>query len=308
MKNLEGRVAFITGAASGIGLGIAKACGKAGMKVIIADVRQQAIDEVLPYFQEKGWPVHGIQLDVTDREAYAKAADEAESVFGKIHLLVNNAGVEVPARPLWESTFEDCDFIVGVNIQGILNGIITILPRMLKHGEEGHVVSTASESGLSVVHNCALYCMTKAAVIALMETLASDLQGTNVGASVFCPGPIVGNLRATSKEVRPQHLQNDSDPVPPAPAADQEMPEFDFSKLLMSAEEAGERVLRGVRRQDLYILTHTEFKEGLRKKFDAILRAFPDQPINDDFIKLFSFLITNPIYETQTTPGPLKTE
>ena len=135
MKNLEGRVAFITGAASGIGLGIAKACGKAGMKVIIADVRQQAIDEVLPYFQEKGWPVHGIQLDVTDREAYAKAADEAESVFGKIHLLVNNAGVEVPARPLWESTFEDCDFIVGVNIQGILNGIITILPRMLKHGE-----------------------------------------------------------------------------------------------------------------------------------------------------------------------------
>ena len=158
-----------------------------------------------------------------------------------------------------------------------------------------------------MVHNCALYCMTKAAVIALMETLASDLQGTNVGASVFAP-VYRGQLACNLKEVRPQHLQNDSDPVPPAPAADQEMPEFDFSKLLMSAEEAGERVLRGVRRQDLYILTHTEFKEGLRKSLMLSCALFPTSPLMMIFIKLFSFLITNPIYETQTTPGPLKTE
>ncbi|HHT16427.1 MAG TPA: SDR family NAD(P)-dependent oxidoreductase, partial [Papillibacter sp.] len=95
MKDLSGKVAFITGAASGIGLGIAKACGEAGMKVVIADLRKNAIDEVIPYFEERGWPVHGIELDVTNREAYAKAADEAEAVFGKIHVLVNNAGVEV---------------------------------------------------------------------------------------------------------------------------------------------------------------------------------------------------------------------
>ena len=285
MEDLKGKVAFVTGAASGIGLGIAKACAKAGMKVVIADIRQKAIDEVLPYFREKGWPVHGIQLDVTDRAAYAKAADEAEAVFGKIHVLVNNAGVEVPARPLWQSTFEDCDFIIGVNIKGILNGIITILPRILSHGEGGHVVSTASESGLSVVPNCALYCMTKAAVIGLMETLASDLKGTNVGASAFCPGPIMGNLSATSKEVRPESLKNRNEPAPaappsppPPPPEGAEMP--DFSKMILSAEEAGERVLRGIRRGDLYILTHPEFKEGLKHKTDAILRAFPDQPIN----------------------------
>ena len=99
MEDLKGKVAFVTGGASGIGLGIAKACAKAGMKVVIADIRQKAIDDVLPFFREKGWPVHGIRLDVTDRSAFAKAADEAEAVFGNLHVLVNNAGVR-SRRPL----------------------------------------------------------------------------------------------------------------------------------------------------------------------------------------------------------------
>ena len=195
MENLNGKTAFITGGASGIGLGIAKACAGAGMNVIIADMRQGAIDEALPYFKQKGFPVHGIRLDVTDRDSYAKAADEAESVFGNIHVLVNNAGVEVPFGPLWTSSFKDCDFIVGVNIQGVLNGILTLLPRILKHGEGGHVVSTASSSGLSVVPGAALYCMTKAAVVAMMETLASDLKDTNVGRVGLHPRPRTGQSR-----------------------------------------------------------------------------------------------------------------
>jgi NAD(P)-dependent dehydrogenase (short-subunit alcohol dehydrogenase family) len=136
MENLQGKVAFVTGSASGIGLGIAKACGRAGMKVVIADVRQKAIDEVLPFFKEKGWPVLGVQLDVTNREAYIKAADYVESVFGKIHVLVNNAGVEAPMGPLWKNTFKDADFITGVSFTGIINGILIILPRILAHGEE----------------------------------------------------------------------------------------------------------------------------------------------------------------------------
>jgi NAD(P)-dependent dehydrogenase (short-subunit alcohol dehydrogenase family) len=307
MENLSGKVAFITGSASGIGLGIAKACGRAGMKVIIADVRQKGIDEVLPFFKERGWPVHGIRLDVTDREAYAKAADEAEAVFGKIHLLVNNAGVEVRGGPLWKSAFQDVDFMVGVNIKGILNGILTILPRILAHGEGGHVVSTASQSGLTVVPGASLYCMVKAGIIGLMETLACDLKGTNVGASAFCPGPVVGNLSKNSLEVRPDNLKNEDDTPPsppPAPPADSSaQPAFDFGKLFMSAEEVGERVVRGIRRNDLYILTHSEFREGMRAKTEAIMRAYPDQPVNEDFKKIFSFLAYNPIYDTQTTPG-----
>ena len=305
MDNLTGKTAFVTGAASGIGLGIAKACGRAGMKVVIADVRRKAIDEVLPFFKEKGWPAHGIQLDVTDREAYAKAADEAEAVFGKIHVLVNNAGVEVPMGPVWQSSFKDCDFIVGVNILGSLNGIITILPRILKHGEGGHVVSTASQSGLSVVPGAALYCMTKAGIVGLMETLASELKGTNVGASSFCPGPVLGNLKNTTKEVRPAHLLNDTaaTPPPPAPSAGTGAPKVNFDKYLMSAEEAGERVIRGIRRNDLYIVTHSEFKDVMQAKTGALMRAYPDQPVSEEMKNLFSFLTSNPVYDTQTTPG-----
>ena len=129
-----------------------------------------------------------------------------------------------------------------------------------------------------------LYNMTKAAVLAIMETLASDLSGTNVGASAFCPGPVAGNLKNTSKEVRPDSLKNDDEPAPaPAPAAPPvsgSMPAIDFSKLTMSAEEAGERVINGIRRNDLYIFTHTEFAAGVKSKADAMLRAYPDQPIN----------------------------
>ncbi len=305
MVNLRGKTAFITGGASGIGLGIAKACGRAGMNVVIADLRQAAIDEALPFFKEKGWPAHGIQLDVTNREAYSKAADEAEATYGKIHVLVNNAGVEVPGGPLWNASFKDCDFIVGVNIIGVLNGIITIVPRILAHGEEGHVVSTASTSGLSVVPNAALYCTTKAAVAGMMETLASELSDTNVGASVFCPGPVVGNLKATSKQVRPDHLQNTDaqTAAPTAPPSKGSSSPFDFEHLFMPPEEAGERVVRGIRRGDLYIMTHAEFKDAIRSKMDAIVRSFPDQPVNEEFMKIFSFLTHNPIYDTQTTPG-----
>ena len=303
MENLQGKVAFVTGAASGIGLGIAKACGRAGMKVVIADVRQKAIDEVLPFFQEKGWPVLGVQLDVTNREAYAKAADKVEAEFGNIHVLVNNAGVEAPMGPLWKNTFKDYDFIMGVSFTGIINGILTILPRILAHGEGGHVVSTASQSGLYVVPGAALYCAIKAGTVGLMETLACDLRGTNVGASAFCPGPVIGNLSATSKEVRPPELQA---APPPAPRhMDAEAPKYDFSKMLMTAEECGERVVRGIKRNDLYILTHTEFKESMEHKLEAIKRAYPDQPMNPDFRQAFSFLTQNPVYDTQTqVPGP----
>jgi len=305
MENLHGKTAFITGAASGIGLGIAKACGRAGMNVVIADIRRKGIDEVLPFFKEKGWPVHGIELDVTNREAYAKAADEAEDVFGKIHVLVNNAGVEVPMGPVWQSSFKDCDFIIGVNMQGTLNGIITILPRILAHGEGGHVVSTASQSGLSVVPGAALYCMTKAGIVGLMETLASELKDTNVGASAFCPGPVLGNLSKTTPEVRPAHLQNDTAPTPPPPppAPPEGAPKMDFDKYLMSAEEAGERVVRGIRRKDLYIVTHSEFKDVMQAKTGALMRAYPEQPVSDEMKNMFSFLTSNPVYDTQTTPG-----
>ncbi|NLM51796.1 MAG: SDR family NAD(P)-dependent oxidoreductase [Firmicutes bacterium] len=299
MQNVAGKVAFITGGASGIGLGIAKAFAKAGMKVVIADLRQDALDEAMTFFQEKKLPVHPVKLDVTDRQAYAQAADEAEKVFGKVHVLVNNAGVAMPGS-IEKTTFKDWDFGVNVNLMGVVNGILTFLPRMLAHGEESHIVTTSSMSGLSVVDGNVIYNATKAALITMTETMAADLKNTNVGVSVFCPGPVSSNLGYTSQIVRSEHLKNEEQgQIPPRKTSS-------AHEAFMSPEEVGLRVLRGIKRKDLYILTHPEFKTGLKARFDAILRAFPDEPINEKrvaVIKNIGTLLYNPIYEMQTTPG-----
>ncbi|MDR0917572.1 MAG: SDR family NAD(P)-dependent oxidoreductase [Oscillospiraceae bacterium] len=309
---IKGSTAFVTGAASGVGFGIAKALAKHGANIIIADIRQSAIDEALVWFSDNKYPAYGIRLDVTDREAYGKAADEAWGVFGGVEILVNNAGVEAPMGKVWLNTFKDVDFIVGVNIKGILNGIITFVPKFLASGKPSHIVSTASQSGMYVVPGAALYNMTKAAVVALTETLKGDLAGTNVDASVFAPGPVQGNLSVSSKEVRPAELANEETPTqifaptppPEIPTGDSHTagfvappPVFDFSSFLLTGEQAGEYVVRGIESGALYIFTHTEFRDSMKHKHAAIERAYPDEPEKAGFKQAFSFLTHNAVYD-----------
>ncbi len=308
MENLQGKTAFITGGASGLGLGIAKACAKEGMNIVIADFRQNAIDEALKFFKENNYPAIGVQLDVTDREAYVRAADEAEAAFGKIHVLVNNAGIGIseprPGDGIYD--YRDIDLAIDVNYKGVLNGIMTLVPRIVKHGEGGHLVSTASKAGLVPVPGFILYNSLKNAVISLMETLACDLKKYNIGSSVFCPGPFSTNLGLSSGELRARHLgieppkfevpghgEGKAPPPPPGP-----MP--DFGKVIRDPLEAGERVVRGIKRNDLYILTHADFKAGWDARAAAISRAFPDEPLDPEFMKVFPMLAYNPIFETQT--------
>lgn len=302
MENLKGKTAFITGGASGIGLGIVKACAKEGMNVVIADMRQSAIDEALPIFKANGWPVLGLRLNVTDREAYAKAADEAEAVFGKIHLLVNNAGIGCAGGPLWEVSYKETDLALSVNIIGVLNGIREILPRIIKHGEGGHVVSTASKAALIPVPGCGLYNVTKQAVVGIMETLALDLDGTNVGASVFCPGGYETNLGVSSFQVTAELMGDAPKMPPPPPQKDGEArPRIEgWDEVIRSPDDAGERVVRGVKRGDMYILTHSEFKKGFESRANAILRAFPDEAPNKRYSEVFPLLTYNPVFDKQT--------
>ena len=312
MENVKGKTAFITGGASGIGLGIAKACAKYGMKVVIADSRQDALDEAMKYFKEKKLPVHSIKLDVTDRPAYIKAADEAEAVFQKIHVLVNNAGV-ASGGPAQNMTFKDWDFSVGVNIIGVANGLVIILPRILKHGEGGHIVSTSSTAGFFAVNGCIIYNMCKYAIAGMMETLAGDLMGTNVGASVLIPGPTVTNLGPSTFANRPAHLRNEGQTWPPQPPPGRQGPPpqmtqmfEEIQKIFMDPVETGERVLRGIRRNDIFIHTHPEFREGYIARNEALVRAIPDEPVNEkrrEMIKKMGTLGYNPVYERQTTPG-----
>jgi NAD(P)-dependent dehydrogenase (short-subunit alcohol dehydrogenase family) len=309
MKNLEGKVAFITGGASGIGLGIAKACAKYGMKVVIVDMRQKALDEAMAYFKEKKLPVHAIKLDVTDRVAYARAADEAETVFGKIHVLVNNAGVG-SGGPVQNLTYKDWDYSVGVNLGGVINGLVTILPRILKHGEGGHVVATSSTNGIAATGVGMPYCTTKFAVAGMMEALATELQDKNIGASVLVPGPTMTNLGQSSNENRPTQFRNEGESGPPAPppsrAGQTRQPDRD-PVVWMDPVETGERVVRAIRNNDLFIITHPEFKAGFKARHDAIMRACPDELLNEkrwEVVKNFGTVIYNDIYDRQKQVGP----
>jgi NAD(P)-dependent dehydrogenase (short-subunit alcohol dehydrogenase family) len=312
MKDLKGKVAFITGGASGIGLGIAKACVKYGMKVVIVDSRQAALDEAMAYFKEKKAPVHPIKLNVTDRAAYVKAADEAEAVFKKIHVLVSNAGVGSGGGPIEKLTYKDWDYSMSVNVGGAINSVMTIVPRILKHGEGGHIVGTSSTCGLGAADKFAIYCTTKYAMFGLIECLATELQDRNIGASVLIPGPTMTDLGKSSFENRPAELRNEGETwppkMPPPPkGAPTRRPFGDMKDVIMDPVETGERVVRGIRNNDLYIHTHPEFKDGYIARHDAIIRAIPDEPQNEkrwEVVQHFGTIIYNPIYDKQKQVGP----
>ena len=157
--------------------------------------------------RRKTLPAHPIKLDVTDRAAYAKAAEEVEKVFGKLHVLVNNAGVGSGGGPMENVTFKDWDYSISVNLVGVVNGVVTMLPYILKHGEGGHIVSTSSTLGIAAGGGMIPYCTTKFAVAGMMEALATDLKDKNIGVSVLFPGPTRGNLGQSAFDNRPDRFK-----------------------------------------------------------------------------------------------------
>jgi NAD(P)-dependent dehydrogenase (short-subunit alcohol dehydrogenase family) len=292
MQNLQGKTAFVTGGASGIGLGMAKALLGAGMNVVIADVRD---DHLQAAKAELGSPqnVLALQLDVTRRDDYARAADAAEARFAKIHLLCNNAGVAV-VGPTELATFADWDWVMGVNLGGTINGIVTILPRILKHGEGGHIVNTASMSGLVPHPGATIYGTSKGAAVHMMECMRAELEPRGVICSAFCPGAVQSNI-AESAKTRPAALADTGY----AEADKRRQQGGNFFHLYQTKEEVGARVLRGILNDELYIMTHSEFRQGLEERAQAMCAAVPDLPENLEYKKTFGILFRNPIHAAE---------
>jgi NAD(P)-dependent dehydrogenase (short-subunit alcohol dehydrogenase family) len=207
MKDFAGKVLFITGGASGAGFGQAKVFSEAGCKIVIADIRRDHIDEAMAYFRDKKADIHAIQLDITDRKAYAAAADEVEKIYGgPPQMLFNTAGVNA-FGPAEASTFEDFDWIMGVCLGGVVNGMVTFVPRMIQAGRGGYIATTSSMGGFMGGPTTAPYSAAKAAVINLMETYYQALKPYGIGVSCLCPGGIKTNI-GESSYTRPKHLEN----------------------------------------------------------------------------------------------------
>ncbi len=292
MQDLKDKVAFVTGGASGIGLGIAKAMVSAGMKVVIADVRDDHLEDAKAWFlsQKLSRRVRTIKLDVTNRKAYARAADKAEKAFGRIHVLVNNAGLGLLGT-IDKTRFDDWDWGLDVMIGGVINGILTLLPRIRAHGEGGHIVNTSSMAAIVPIPNCSIYITAKSAMVGLSECLAGELAPANIGVSAFCPGPVQSNIRELGK-LRPEKYKKDTG----LEEFEKKLAQRPTSELWMDAVECGQRVVRGIQRNDLYIFTHPEFKAGARERCEKILASFPDEPINEPRAEAIKFLLSNPIF------------
>ena len=207
MKDISGKTAIVTGAASGIGLGIATALAEAGANVVMADIQKDLVEQAAHGLSGTNKRVLPVRIDVTQEQSVLDALAEAERNFGKLHIACNNAGVPMHGTGLIDVRPEDWEFVIGVNIWGVIHGIRNFVPAILRHGEEGHIVNTASVAGFQNRRdtNQGPYSMSKYAVLSLSEALEHELQGTNVGVSVLCPGPVNTNIPRGARN-RPDHL------------------------------------------------------------------------------------------------------
>ena len=299
MQELRGRTAFVTGGASGIGLGMARTFLRAGMRVAIADIREdhlaKASDVLAAEFAADVW--HAMHLDVTDRTAFASAAEETLERFGNVHVLCNNAGIGI-LKPSGEAGYADWDWTVDVHLNGVFNGVKSFLPHMLAHGEGGHIVNTASMAGVLQYSRAGMYVATKFAVVGLSEALRAELADKGIGVSAFCPGGVRSNIREYEK-TRPDRFQvSDGGDAPPSPRLSLgEKERARLARLTASPEEAGELVLQGIRDNALYIFTAPEFRPGIEQRFDAMLRALgEDKEREATALELIPGLVGSPIY------------
>jgi NAD(P)-dependent dehydrogenase (short-subunit alcohol dehydrogenase family) len=293
MKDFRGKVAFVTGGSSGIGLGLTKVLAEEGMKVAFTYRRESHLEEAMGYFRSHPrLQVHPVKLDVVDRAAFARAAEETERALGPVQVLINNAGVGVHGL-IEHATYEDWDWVLGVNLGGVVNGLATFLPRMIASGLEAHIVNVSSMGGLAALGSVGLYAASKFAVVGLTEALRTDMIGRKIGVSVYCPGPVKSNI-AESGNARPGHLAHTGYSAPelikgaPPPA---------MMLQAMDAVDAGRYVLDGIRSNRLYILSHPEFRDVLAARNAAILAAVPDEPINEARADSIRWILSNPIYD-----------
>jgi NAD(P)-dependent dehydrogenase (short-subunit alcohol dehydrogenase family) len=266
LHDLKGKVAYITASSDGIGLGIARAASNAGMKVCIGYRNEARLKAALPLFKPGNAGVLPIKHDVTDRDGWAQVLAQIKSQYGRLHLVVNNAGVKTFAR-VSQVSYADWDNAVAVNYTATYNSVAVCLPHMLEHGEGSHIVVTSSMSGLLPGGPLGVYTATKIAAVGLIEALRVELEGTTVGTSAFCPGGVnTDNYLGTGQE-NPFRAAN-----PPPRGV---VPRFNGPPPGMDPIEAGERVLNGVIHNDLFILTHPEYMPGTQQRFEAMLTSEP---------------------------------
>jgi NAD(P)-dependent dehydrogenase (short-subunit alcohol dehydrogenase family) len=275
MKNLQGKVAVITGAAEGIGKGIATRAAAEGMKLVLADINAAKLELAVAEFKADGANVIGVPTDVAREEQVNALAEQAFAQFGNVHLLVNNAGVAV-AKPAWEATQQDWDWVMGVNFYGVTHALRAFVPTMLKRGEEGHIVNTASMAGLTSQPSLATYNASKHAVVTVSEGLHHDLalRQSRINVSVLCPGWVKTGVAHSERNRVAAAAGNDGAETPAVDAVT-----LKVGMAIMQAVQNGipvaqvaAAVFDAIVAERFYILTHPEMKQAIQIRMEDILQ------------------------------------
>jgi NAD(P)-dependent dehydrogenase (short-subunit alcohol dehydrogenase family) len=272
MTDVQGRTAFITGGANGIGLGIARNLARAGAKLALADLDAAALARAKTELKDLT-EVETYQLDVRDRETFAATADAVESALGPVSLLFNNAGVAGGA-PAAKATYEIWDWLMGINLGGVINGVQTFLPRMVAHGKGGHIVNTASGAGLVQAGAGVLYTTSKFGVVGLSESLNAELGAVGIGVSVLCPGPVATDIvQRTAASAPKLSTLTEAEQQRGAEGLKQSI---EFLKQGVSIDDVGAMVLKAIRDGSLYIHTDRMVEPMIQMRSKALLDAMPD--------------------------------
>jgi NAD(P)-dependent dehydrogenase (short-subunit alcohol dehydrogenase family) len=271
MREFKGKTSFVTGGASGIGFGMARAFAQAGMKVMLADVERGALDQALEDLGEFGGDVRGIRCDVTDPDSVERAAQATFAAFGKVHVVCNNAGVAAGGG-IDHISVDNWRWVVDVNLMGVVYGVRSFLPHMRAHGEGGHIVNTASMAGMVNGMGFSPYAASKFAVVAISEGLAMQLKPLGIGVSVLCPDFVRTRIGESGRNRLERYGQAQTlDPNSPAAAMIAEIKRQIEAGL--DPAEVAVRVLDAIRAEELYIFTHPNMREAVDGRFAAIQAA-----------------------------------
>ena len=271
MQDLVGKNAFITGGASGIGFAMAKALLNEGVNVAIADVDADALASAAQSLAGSNAQVMAVQLDVTNREQFAEVANQVSSDLGPIHILCNNAGV-YRGGSMDQVTYADWDWVMGVNVGGVVNGLQNFVQRMRDHGEGGHIVNTASMAGVTTSPGLGVYNASKFAVVGMSEALRQDLEPHGIGVSVLCPGMVRTRI-LESERTRPEAYDVTENAAEEAAQAHSEVMNLAMNTGI-EASEVADLVVQGIKSEQFYLFPHPELKAATQARVEELLGAF----------------------------------